>query len=53
MAETQKQWLKRIGSRRALQERVKQRLRGEINRPVPGPRGLKACYRELHRRGIR
>lgn len=47
-----KAWLHRIGSRAALEERQAARLAYEINAPVPGPRGLSALVKEMHRRGI-
>ncbi len=46
------EWFARIGSKAAaiMEERQRQRLRGEINEPVKGPRGLAKCVQELQRR---
>lgn len=45
--ETTEQWLARIGSKEAFEQRVKERLSGRLNAPIKGTRGLANLVGEM------
>lgn len=52
MIETTRQWLARIGSKEAMENRQKMRLSGEMNAPLRGPRSLRDCAKYLQEHGL-